>query len=54
MSGRVAKLSRRTMRKESAKIKIEGLEEFLVYASAQRLRRRLAFALRVIFKKVKV
>ncbi len=52
MSGKSAKLSRRTMRKESSKIKIEGLEEFLLYASAQRLRRRLAFAARIIFKRV--
>lgn len=54
MSGKTAKLSRKIMRKEAQEIKIEALQEFLEYAAMQRLRRRVAFAVRIIFKRVKV
>lgn len=35
-----------------SKIKISALDEFLAYAVRQSLRRRLVFAIRVVFKRV--
>jgi hypothetical protein len=54
MSGKSSKKLRRAIRKEKDKIKIEGLDEFMAYASSQRLRNRIVFALRIVFKRVEV
>jgi hypothetical protein len=54
MSQKSAKKLRRAIRKEEDKIKIEGLDEFMAYASTQRLRGRIVFALRIVFKRVNI
>jgi hypothetical protein len=54
MSGKSSKKLRRAIRKEKEKIKIEGLDEFMAYASSQRLRNRIVFALRIVFKRVNI
>lgn len=54
MSSGTAKRLRRTIRKEINTIKIQGLDEFLQYAANQKLRKRIIFGLRILFKKVKI
>jgi hypothetical protein len=50
MSGKSIKLNRKAVRKESSKIKCEGLEEFLIYSNLKPWYKRLVFAWKIIFK----
>lgn len=54
MSGKSNKRIVRAVKKKSDKIKVQGLQEFLDFSNAQPLRKRLIFALRVVFKRMKV
>jgi hypothetical protein len=54
MSGKSSKRIRRAVMKEAGRIKVQGLEKFLAYSSQQGLYRRIVFAIRVVFKRVKV
>ena len=54
MSQKSSKKLRRAIRKEKDKIKIEGLDEFLAFGCSRKLRNRIAFALRIVFKRMNV
>ena len=51
-SGKSAKKLRRAVRKEAAPIKVQALKEFFQYATGQRLRNRVGFCFKIIFKKL--
>lgn len=52
MSGKSAKKLRRAVRKEAAPIKVQALQEFFEYATGQRLRNRIKFCFKIIFKRL--
>jgi hypothetical protein len=54
MSQKQNKRLRRAINKQASKIKIQGLQEFVDFAQNQTLKKRIIFALRVIFKKMDV
>lgn len=54
MGTRQSKLIRKQIRKKSAEIKIQGLQEFLDFAHKQGLWRRVVFAVRIVFKKLSI
>ena len=51
MSQKQAKRLRRSVRKETDKIKMHGLSQFMQYTQAQPLINRIKFAAQIIFKK---
>lgn len=51
MSGKSEKRLRRSVRKETDKIKMHGLKQFMEYTTTQPLKKRIKFAAQIIFKK---
>ena len=51
-SGKSAKKFRRAIRKEVVPIKVQGLKEFFEYSQKQKLRNRIAFCFKIIFKRL--
>ena len=54
MSSKKIKQFKRQLRKEIDNIKIEGLEQFVKYVSKKSLFGRIVFALKIIFKALKL
>lgn len=54
MSTRHAKLIRKQIRKKNAEIKTQGLIEFIEFVQKKSLRKRLNFAVRIIFRRLKI
>jgi len=54
MSGKSTKRIARAVKKKSDEIKVQAMQEFIEYAQGRSLRQRVVFALRVIFKRMKV
>jgi len=53
MSQKKAKQIRRAVRKESQKIKVQGLEEFINFTRSQSFFKRLNFALKIVFRRIR-
>jgi len=54
MSSKKIKQFKRQLRKEIDNIKIEGLEQFIKYTASMSLKKRIVFALKIIFKALKL
>lgn len=50
MSGKQVKRMKRIIRKESDKIKIKGLQEFIVFCNSHSFLGRVKIALKIVFK----
>ena len=54
MSQRTVKQIRRQVKKQSDKIKVEGLKQFVDFRYAHNFRGRLKIAVMILFKRVKI
>lgn len=54
MSTRLAKTIRKQIRKKNVEIKTQGLIEFIEYIKKLSLKKRFKFAMRIIFKRLKI
>jgi hypothetical protein len=52
MSQKSDKKLRRAIHKEADAIKVQALQEFFKYATGQRLRKRIVFCFKIIFKRL--
>ena len=54
MSEKLSKHIRKQVQKKSNEIKVQGVKDFLEFTQRQSFKKRFVFALRVIFKRLKV